>query len=298
VHDIRVLELTLLGGPGSTTVRSFATCLSSVMDVPAAHVPLPTGSLQEAVGQWRQWLAGRGFGLAELAKPQTFNWPGYWIAVVKTHSAEGHRAVLMFGTPAGVVLSPAAPNLVGLPLTDLDVVAGYAVAALDPAMSTATPHGGLSGVVAAVAIADRATARMQLVASAQALAGRGLEGDRYAAKAGTFSSDTPTARGYDLTLIEAEVLDGLVLPDGSRLTYADARRNIITRGVDLNRLVGRRFLIGDAECLGQRLCEPCAHLERLTQTGTLKGLIHRGGLRADILTSGAIASGMTIQTRM
>ena len=291
-----MLELTLLAGPGSTTVRSFATCLSSVMEVPAAHVPLPTGALQEAVGQWRQWLAGCRFGLAELAKPQTFSWPGYWLAVVRTDSAEGRTAVLMFGTPAGVVLSPAAPDLVGLPLTELDVVAGYAVAALDPAKSIATPDGGLSGVVEAVAIADHATAPMTLVPSAQALAGRGLEGDRYAAKAGTFSSSTPTARGNDLTLIEAEVLDEFVLPDGNRLTYADARRNIVTRGVDLNRLVGRRFLIGDVECLGRRLCEPCAHLERLTRPGTLKGLIHRGGLRADILTGGAIVSGMTIQT--
>ena len=292
-----MLELTLLAGPGSATVRSFATCLASVMETPAAHVPLPTGTLEEGVGQWRQWLAGRSVGLAELAKPQTFNWPGYWIAVVATDNAEGRAAVLMFGTPAGVVLSPAAAELVGRPLTELDVVAGYTVAALDPAGSTATSAGGLNGVVEAVAIADRATAPMQLVARAEALAGRGLEGDRYAVRAGTFSSDTPTARGYDLTLIEAEVLDELVLPDGNRLAYADARRNIITRGVDLNSLVGRRFLIGDVECLGQRLCEPCAHLERLTRPGSLKGLIHRGGLRADILTGGAVAAGMPIHTQ-
>ena len=292
-----MLELTLLAGQGSTTVRSFATCLSSVMEVPAVQVPLPTGTLQEAVGQWRQWLAGRGFGLAELARPQAFNWPGYWIALVRTETTEGSTAVLMFGTPAGVVLSPGAPNLEGTPLPGLDVVAGYAVAGLDPASPTAVSDTALSGVVEAVAITDRAKAPMGLVPNARALSGHGLEGDRYAAKAGTFSSDAPTARGYDLTLIEAEVLDELVLPDGSRLTYADARRNIVTRGVDLNRLVGRRFLIGDVECLGQRLCEPCTHLERLTQPGTLRGLIHRGGLRADILTGGTIAPGMTIQTQ-
>lgn len=292
-------ELTLLAGPGSTTVRSFATCLASVMEVPAARIPLPVGSLEDAVGQWRQWLAGRGCGLAELARPQAFNWPGYWIAVVGApEDAEGdHTAVLMFGTPAGVVLGPAAQNLVGLPLTGLDVVAGFAVAALDPAGSPAPSEGGLSGVVEAMAIAAHATAPMQLVASAQALAGRGLAGDRYAAKAGTFSSDAATARGHDLTLVEAEVLDELVLPDGNRLTYADARRNVVTRGVDLNALVGRRFFIGDVECLGQRLCEPCAHLERLARPGTLKGLIHRGGLRADVLTGGVIAAGMSIQTK-
>jgi hypothetical protein len=295
-----MLDLTLPAGPGSTTVRSFATCLASVLEVPGGRVPSSAETLPQAVSSWRQWLAARGFGLAELAKPQAFNWPGYWIAVVAGDQAEGRVAVLMFGTPAGVVLSPASRDLVGLALTDLDVVAGYSVATLDPSRSTApsssTVSGPTGGVVEALAIAERATAPMQLVAVAQALAGRGLVGDRYAAKAGTFSSDTTTARGYDLTLIEAEVLDELVLPGGRRLTYADARRNVVTRGVDLNSLVGRRFLIGDVECLGQRLCEPCAHLERLTEPGTLKGLIHRGGLRADILSDGAIATGMTIET--
>jgi MOSC domain-containing protein YiiM len=291
-----MLELPLLAGPGSTAMRSFATCLASVMEEPAGRVPLSAEALPEAVGLWRQWLAANGLGLAELARPQTFNWPGYWIAVVATDQAEGSATVLMFGTPAGVVLSPAAPELLGRALADLEVVAGYTVAGLDPARTTAISTGTVNGVVEAVAIADRATVPMRLVPSAQALAGRGLLGDRYADKAGTFSSATPTARGYDLTLIEAEVLDELVLPGGQRLTYADARRNIVTRGVDLNSLVGRRFLIGDVECLGQRLCEPCAHLERLTQPGTLKGLIHRGGLRADILSSGAIATGMAISS--
>jgi hypothetical protein len=298
-----MLELPLLAGQGSATTRSFATCLASVTETPGGRVPLSAGELPEAVGLWRQWLAGRGLGLAELARPQTFNWPGYWIAVVATDQAEGRVAVLMFGTPAGVVLSPAAPELVGLALPDLDVVAGYAVAGLDPARSATSPLGSVNssvnsavtGVVEAVAIADRATAPMRVVPGAEALAGRGLQGDRYAEQAGTFSSKTSTARGYDLTLIEAEVLDELVLPDGQRLTYADARRNIVTRGVDLNSLVGRRFRIGDVECLGQRLCEPCAHLERLTQPGSLKALIHRGGLRADIVSSGAIATGMTIE---
>jgi hypothetical protein len=291
-----VLELSLLAGPGSAIVRSFATCLASVLEVPGGRVPLPVEPLPTAVGLWRQWLAGRGFGLAELANPQTFNWPGYWVAVVATDQVEGRVAVLMFGTPAGVVLSPAPPDLLGLALTDLDVVAGYTVAALDPSRSVAAASGAVRGLVEAVAIAAHATAPMQLVPSAQALAGRGLAGDRYAVKAGTFSSETATARGYDLTLIEAEVLDELVLPGGRRLAYADARRNVVTRGVDLNGLVGRRFRIGDVECLGQRLCEPCAHLERLTEPGTLKGLIHRAGLRADILSDGAIAPGMTIET--
>ena len=180
--------------------------------------------------------------------------------------------------------------------TELDVVAGYVVARLDPADSEVASRGDSHGVVEAVALAGAATAPMRLVSSAQAIAGRGLEGDRYAAKTGTFSSERPGAKGYDLTLIESEVLEELVLPDGGRLSFADARRNILTRGVDLNSLVGQRFLIGEVECLGQRLCEPCAHLQRLTGLGILRGLIHRGGLRADVLTKGTIAPSATIQT--
>lgn len=289
-------ELPLLAGPGSRTVRSFATCLASVMETPASRVPLPNGAVREAISQWRQWLAGRGLGLVEVAAPQAFNLPGFWIAVVEAGGDQGTTAVLMFGTPAGVVLSPAATDLVGLPLTELDVVAGYVVARLDPADSEVASRGDSHGVVEAVALAGAATAPMRLVSSAQAIAGRGLEGDRYAAKTGTFSSERPGAKGYDLTLIESEVLEELVLPDGGRLSFADARRNILTRGVDLNSLVGQRFLIGEVECLGQRLCEPCAHLQRLTGPGILRGLIHRGGLRADVLTNGTIAPSATIQT--
>jgi MOSC domain-containing protein YiiM len=97
-------------------------------------------------------------------------------------------------------------------------------------------------------------------------------------------------------LIQAEFLDELLLPDGRRLDYVDARRNVVTRGIELNALVGRRFRVGDVECLGQRLCEPCAHLERLTTSGVLRGLIHRGGLRADVLTDGEISIGSRIET--
>ena len=112
----------------------------------------------------------------------------------------------------------------------------------------------------------------------------------------TFTPTNDTARGYDLTLIEAEVLDSLTLPDRSRMGYVEARRNIVTREIDLNVLVGRRFRVGDAECLGQRLCEPCSHLERLTTKGTLRGLIHRGGLRADVLSGGEVKTGDRIET--
>ena len=92
-----------------------------------------------------------------------------------------------------------------------------------------------------------------------------------------------------------------VLLDALPLAPEDARRNIVTRGVDLNALVGTAFRIGDVECFGQRLCEPCAHLERLTanagKPGTLRALIHKGGLRADLLSDGEIRVGDEITAR-
>lgn len=290
-----MLEISLPGGDGSLSVRSFAACLASVTETQPAHLPLTEDDWGESIGRWRQWLAGRGLGLVELANAQRFNWPGYWIAIVEDHGTSAEEvAVLLFGTPAGAVLSPASPDLVGHPLESLVVKAGYVIAALDP--SAAKPVSGMkhSGVVEAIAVADEKTAPMHVVATTHALAGRGLQGDRYANKAGTFTPRDATGRGYDLTLIEAEVLDQLVLPSGERLSFADSRRNVLTRGVDLNALVGRRFRIDDVECVGQRYCEPCAHLERLTQSGVIRGLIHRGGLRADVVTDGALVVGATV----
>jgi hypothetical protein len=281
--------------------RSFAACVASVTETPIAEVPQPHADLPGAISHWRSWLAGRGAGLVTLAKPATFNWPGYWLAVLGQPgpSAEAHEvtAVLMFGTPSGVVLSPQDPRLLGRAATDLPVREGYVLCGLDPAFIAPTsPLPQLSGTVAAIAVAERATGDIHTVNHAKALAGRGLDGDRYAAKAGTFSPANDTARGYDLTLIEAEVLDSLTLPEGRALGYAEARRNVVTRGIDLNALVGRRFRVGNVECLGQRLCEPCSHLERLTTKGTLRGLIHRGGLRADVLSDGEVTTGDLIET--
>ena len=112
-------------------------------------------------------------------------------------------------------------------------------------------------------------------------------GDRYFDARGTFSD--PHANGHDLTLIEAEVLDALALP--TDLAPEQARRNVVTRGIDLNALVGRHFTVGAVRCIGRRLCEPCAHLQGLTVPGTLRALVHQGGLRADVLTDGVICVG-------
>jgi MOSC domain-containing protein YiiM len=281
--------------------RSFAACLASAIEMPVSVLPLPRLELPSAVTRWRNWLAGKGLGLVPIADAAKFNWPGYWIALLGTPPAQSDgrpdsTAVLMFGTPSGVVLSPQDPSLLGQASLELPVEKGYVIANFDPALAAPATLAPLSGTVAAIAIASAATGPMRLVDEARALAGRGLEGDRYAAKAGTFTPRGGGAHGYDLTLIQAEVLDELVPAEDRRLDYAEARRNVITRDIDLNALVGRRFRVGEVECLGQRLCEPCSHLERLTTKGVLRGLIHRGGLRADVLTDGRISIGSAIET--
>ncbi len=117
--------------------------------------------------------------------------------------------------------------------------------------------------------------------SVAALAGKGLEGDRHFFTSGV-------RPGGALTLIEAEALEDV------GLTGAQSRRQVVVRGVRLNDLVGRRFRVGDVECLGVELCEPCLHLQQLTRQGIIKDLIHRGGLNADILTDGQICVGDTV----
>ncbi len=144
------------------------------------------------------------------------------------------------------------------------------------------------GRVTAIAVAAAAAAEMEAVPEATLIAGRGVAGDRYAAGAGTFSSTPGTGR--DLTLVAQEALDELAAA-GVSIGPLDARRNVITTGIDLDSLIGRRFRIGDVECSGARECVPCAHLERMTTPGVLRGLARSGGLRADVLGDGRIAVG-------
>jgi MOSC domain-containing protein YiiM len=123
----------------------------------------------------------------------------------------------------------------------------------------------------------------------RALAGIGLDGDRYATGRGHFSGRPGTGRA--LTLIEAEVLESLRDREGIALQPGEARRNLTTRGIALNALVGRRFRIGSVLCEGKRLCEPCRYLEGVVAKPLLDPLSHRGGLRADVLEDGEIRIG-------
>ncbi len=129
---------------------------------------------------------------------------------------------------------------------------------------------------------------MQSLNRVLAIPGVGLEGDRYALKIGTFSKPVPDR---ELTLIEAEAIEAIQREYEIEIAPANARRNLVTRGVPLNHLVGKEFRIGDVKIRGIRLCEPCAHLEKMTGQPVIKSLRHRGGLRAQILSEGAIRVG-------
>jgi MOSC domain-containing protein YiiM len=125
---------------------------------------------------------------------------------------------------------------------------------------------------------------------ARAIPGVGLEGDRYANGKGAFSRQPQRPDG-ELTLIQKEHIDDFVVATGVTFSAQDARRNIVTNGVDLNALVGRDFRIGDVLIRGLRLCEPCNYLAKQTSPEILRGLVHKGGLRAQILTEGEIRVG-------
>jgi hypothetical protein len=250
-----------------TERSTLAACIAHVAGASASDVPL------DRVEQ-SAWLAERGLGLVPVADAATFSWPGPWIARRPARDGSGPRAVVMFGVPSGAIWDPAD--------TADEILDGYVVAPLDLAAwppRTAAEAG--VGLVEALVVAPSAEAPVVLVDEAVAIPERGLEGDRYAAGAGTFASGRP---GSALTLVDAAVLD----------TFGrdvDHRRNVVVRGTDLNALVGRDFKLGEVRCRGRRLCEPCAHLDRLNGGGVLRPLVHRGGLRADIVSDGTIRLG-------
>ena len=126
----------------------------------------------------------------------------------------------------------------------------------------------------------------------EAIAGEGLCGDRYQMGEGTFAK--PGAADRQVTLIEAEAIEAAGAEYEIEITAAETRRNLVTQGVALNHLVGREFRIGDVVIRGIRLCEPCGHLEKMTRQGVKKSLIHRGGLRAEVVTSGTLSVGQEI----
>jgi len=148
------------------------------------------------------------------------------------------------------------------------------------------------GSLLAIQIGRQAEGRLESVPEVRAVPGRGLEGDRYFRGEGSFSKNP--GGGRQVTLVAREMLDLLAREHGIVLDPVETRRNLLTSGVSLNDLVGKEFQIGGVRLRGVRLAEPCNHLERLTRPGVLKGLVHRAGLRADILDEGVLHVGDTI----
>lgn len=149
------------------------------------------------------------------------------------------------------------------------------------------------GTVVSIYIAKTAEGPMASVDEVRAVPGKGLEGDRYFNQVGTYSNSP--GLGRDVTLIEIEAMEALKRDYGVNLEPGDSRRNIVTCGVPLNHLVGKEFRVGEVRLRGIRLCEPCSHLEKLSQQGAQRGLVHRGGLRTHILSGGMIRVGDKIQ---
>ena len=148
--------------------------------------------------------------------------------------------------------------------------------------------GAAGGVVEAIHVATAAAAPVRAVDSVGAIAGVGLEGDRYSYGGGHYQ-DARVSR--DLTLVEAEAIEALAREHDIALARGETRRNLTTRGLSLNEFVGRRFWVGEVLCQGTGPCEPCRYLADLTGKPLLAPLVHRGGLRADILQDGVIQVG-------
>ncbi len=139
-----------------------------------------------------------------------------------------------------------------------------------------------TGEIEAIHIANESATETEEIETVEAVAGAGLRGDRHF---------DPDVSGNDITLIEAEAVEAIEAEAGIALEPGEHRRNVTTRNAALNHLVGKRFRVGDAVCEGVELCEPCSHLESLTEDGTLSALLHRGGLRASVVESGEIRVG-------
>jgi hypothetical protein len=278
-------EMSLTGSQLPLELRSFLACVATILELPSEQ--LPELSADDDPGKsWHvsRWLGGRGLGLVPIASPATFSWAGPWLARVASADA-GRRYVVMYGVPSGIVWDPD-----GSDATNDSIEAGFIIAAGDIALALPSRlvAPATTGTVEAIHVAAAAGEPTQTLQTVQVLAGHGLAGDRHVVGTGTFPSNLP---GSALTLIEAEVCESFDPP----LEANEHRRNLVTRGITLNGLLGREFAIGDVRCRGMRLCEPCTVIEGYSARPVLRPLVHRGGLRADILTDGTISTGDVIR---
>jgi hypothetical protein len=283
-----VREIGLPDAGHSPEVASFLACLATVLELPLEDLPTLSSDEDPATG-WSvsRWLGGFGLGLVPVADPDAFVWPGPWLARVRPPAEDAPRFVVMFGVPSGVVWDPAGAG------RDAErgwVEDGFVLAANDIALAfPGRPEAPVvAGTVEAIVIAASAGEHARAVERVRVLAGQGLQGDRHVAGTGTFPSGLP---GSALTLIESEVCASFEPPLGPD----EHRRNLVTRGVDLNALVGREFTVGEVRCRGMRLCEPCTVIDGYAERPILRALVHRGGLRADVLEDGEITVGDSVR---
>lgn len=148
------------------------------------------------------------------------------------------------------------------------------------------------GTLEAIFFAKQSADAMSKVDEVDVQAEKGIVSDRYATGVGTFSKPIPDRQ---ITLIEAEAVEAVGREYDFVLTAEETRRNLVTRDVPLNHLVGKEFLVGNVRIKGIRLCEPCAHLEKVTGKKVMRALMHRGGLRAQVLSDGAVRIGDEIR---
>jgi hypothetical protein len=280
-----MIEVSLPETVAPSEATTFAACLATILELPYEEVP--AAGPDEDVAGWRtmRWLGGRALGLVPIASPDKFSWAGPWIGLVRPKQGGVRRAVLRYGVPSGTIWDPA-PSGAGADVLEQ----GYLVAALDivlsmPAMAEAP---STVGAVESIHLAPAAGEPAQAVDSARAIPGQGLEGDRHVVGTGTFPSGLP---GSALTLIEAEVCESFT----PALNADEHRRNVVTRGIELNDLVGHEFTVGEVRCRGMRLCEPCTVVDGYSGRSILRPLVHRGGLRADILDDGTIRIGDSVK---
>jgi hypothetical protein len=282
MREVSVVEL---GRP--TEGKTLAACLATILDLDLTDVPEPPPG--EELPGWRltRWLGGRSLGLVSVAGVEDFTWAGPWIGIVRPAADTERLAVVMYGVPPGVAWDPWRAT----EAQDWVLEAGFVVAALDVALAPPSlPEAPASvGTVEGIFTAPSAGEPARPTEQVRALAGRGLAGDRHTDGKGTFPSGMP---GSALTLIEAEVCESFDPP----LAADEHRRNLLTRGIDLNSLVGHEFQVGSVRCRGMRLCEPCRVVDGYASRPVLRALVHRGGLRADILEDGVVHVGDEVRS--
>lgn len=263
-------------GPAPVESRSLVACVASILGVEPGEVASP-----DTVDPWppvTDLLSARGMAVVPVRDPGSFQWGGWWLA----RHAPGGPWTVRAGTPSAVVHAPAG---LGAP-EGTPPVEGLVIAR--PALDLPRDPDRHRGVVEALFRAEAAAGAPERLSQVEVDA-RGLASDRYAEGIGHFAPRG--GRGRAVTLIEAESLEHLGMVEGVVLAPGEHRRNVVTRGIDLNGTIGGRLRIGEVVLEVVRIAEPCAWLQEHTPPGTLRGLVHRGGVRADVVVPGTIRVG-------